>query len=121
MHAAIGQGALSDTAYDTAGRAGAPAAGKDANIYRVDGLLKIIVRYRLFSANEVILHRTDGGKLVMGIGFRPATDEIRTALATLYPSLYREEGFSDRPAVRECRPKATASIAGTLAWKAIGV
>jgi hypothetical protein len=100
VRAAIGHGALADTAYDPAGRTDAPAARKNAEIYRLDKLLRIVVRCRLFSANEVILHWMDGRSRVLGIGFRPATDEIRTALATLYPDLYREDGFRDRSGAR---------------------
>jgi hypothetical protein len=91
--AAIGHGALMDSPYDPANSAAASATRRNVETHGIGDLFKIVVRHKIFSANEVRLHWMDGRKLVMGIGFRAATDEIRAALKTLYPGLYREEGF----------------------------
>ena len=69
------------------------AQRKSSENWLVAELEKIEVRRQFITANEVRLYWRGGRKLVMAIGFRPSTDNVRALLRTCYPSLYAECRF----------------------------
>lgn len=70
-----------------------PERRKSSETWLVARLVRIEVRRQIFTANEVRLYWDGGKKLVMAIGFRPATDPIRSTLRACYPGLYTERRF----------------------------
>ena len=88
-----GSQAAGQSVYAPQSNPSRPERRKAAENWAVSELEKIEVRRQLFTANEVRLYWRSGRKLVMAIGFRPSTNDVRATLRTCYPDLYAEHRF----------------------------
>jgi hypothetical protein len=68
------------------------AAGRGRH-YSVAVLLRMTVRRRLASHNEIVVTLQDGSSHTYGILDHSRTTEIRQRLSAAYPDLYSETGF----------------------------